>query len=235
MIGANGVVFSGAAVLFRPLLTWVGNRWGRRTLMVTGSLVAAAAALGLTGVNGAWQILPLRALMGVGEAALFVGAAILVVELSPENRKAEVASYLSVAVFGGLSVGPIIGELVMGDVAESARGLNAGHFNAVFVVTAGAAVLAALVSLTAPAFVGERPERIRRKSRGFIRVLYCLVRSWLSVWLRGRPSLLLFRHFRNQSDSVVRRNSLRSTASCACSCACLGPRPQNVLDFTAVW
>jgi len=167
MIGAAGVVFSGAAVLFRPLLTWVGNRWGRRTMMVTGSLVAAVAALGLTVVNEAWQILPLRALMGVGEAALFVGAAILVVELSPENRKAEAASYLSVAVFGGLSVGPIIGEIVMGDVAETARGLSAGHFNAVFVVTAGAAVLAALVSLTAPAFVGERPARIRRKVSWF--------------------------------------------------------------------
>ena len=167
MIGAAGVVFSGSAVLFRPLLTWVGNRWGRRTMMVTGSLVAAVAALGLTVVNEAWQILPLRALMGVGEAALFVGAAILVVELSPENRKAEAASYLSVAVFGGLSIGPIIGELVMGDVAESARGLDAGHFNAVFVVTAGAALLAASVSLTAPAFVGARPERIRRKVSWF--------------------------------------------------------------------
>lgn len=167
MIGAAGVVFSGSAVLFRPLLTWVGNRWGRRTMMVTGSLVAAVAALGLTFVNEAWQILPLRALMGVGEAALFVGAAILVVELSPENRKAEAASYLSVAVFGGLSIGPIIGELVMGDVAESARGLDAGHFNAVFVVTAGAALLAASVSLTAPAFVGARPERIRRKVSWF--------------------------------------------------------------------
>ena len=167
MIGAAGVVFSGSAVLFRPLLTWVGNRWGRRTMMVTGSLVATVAALGLTVVNQAWQILPLRALMGVGEAALFVGAAILVVELSPENRKAEAASYLSVAVFGGLSIGPIIGELVMGDVAETARGLSAGHFDAVFVVTAGAAVLAALVSLTAPAFVGERPERIRRKVSWF--------------------------------------------------------------------
>ena len=100
-------------------------------------------------------------------AALFVGAAILVVELSPENRKAEAASYLSVAVFGGLSIGPIIGELVMGDVAETARGLSAGHFDAVFLVTAGAAVLAALVSLTAPAFVGERPARIRRKVSWF--------------------------------------------------------------------
>ena len=167
MIGASAVLFSGAAVLFRPLLTWVGNRWGRRTMMVSGSLVATVAALGMTVVNATWQLLPFRALMGVGEAALFVGAAILVVELSPENRKAEAASYLSVAVFGGLSVGPIIGELVMGDVPEGARGLSAGHFDRVFVVTALASLLAAAVSLTAPAFVGAKPERIRRKVSWF--------------------------------------------------------------------
>ena len=167
MIGASAVLFSGAAVLFRPLLTWVGNRWGRRTMMVSGSLVATVAALGMTVVNSTWQLLPFRALMGVGEAALFVGAAILVVELSPENRKAEAASYLSVAVFGGLSVGPIIGELVMGDVPEGARGLSAGHFDRVFVVTALASLLAAAVSLTAPAFVGAKPERIRRKVSWF--------------------------------------------------------------------
>ncbi|MTA10769.1 MAG: MFS transporter, partial [Actinobacteria bacterium] len=167
MIGASAVLFSGAAVLFRPLLTWVGNRWGRRTMMVSGSLVATVAALGMTVVNSTWQLLPFRALMGVGEAALFVGAAISVVELSPENRKAEAASYLSVAVFGGLSVGPIIGELVMGDVPEGARGLSAGHFDRVFVVTALASLLAAAVSLTAPAFVGAKPERIRRKVSWF--------------------------------------------------------------------
>ena len=167
MIGASAVLFSGAAVLFRPLLTWVGNRWGRRSMMVSGSLVATVAALGMTIVNASWQLLPFRALMGVGEAALFVGAAILVVELSPENRKAEAASYLSVAVFGGLSVGPIIGELVMGDVPEGARGLSAGHFDRVFVVTAVASLLAAAVSLTAPAFVGAKPERIRRKVSWF--------------------------------------------------------------------
>jgi len=135
--------------------------------MVSGSLVATVAALGMTVVNSTWQLLPFRALMGVGEAALFVGAAILVVELSPENRKAEAASYLSVAVFGGLSVGPIIGELVMGDVPEGARGLSAGHFDRVFVVTALASLLAAVVSLTAPAFVGAKPERIRRKVSWF--------------------------------------------------------------------
>jgi|GEM_PF-5336379 len=41
MIGAAGVVFSASAVLFRPALTWIGNTWGRRTMMVSGSMTGA--------------------------------------------------------------------------------------------------------------------------------------------------------------------------------------------------
>lgn len=167
MIGAAGVVFSASAVLFRPALTWVGNTWGRRTMMVTGSLVGASGALGLIVVNSTWQVLPLRAVMGIGEAALFVGAAILVVELSPESRKAEAASYLSVSVFGGLSLGPIVGEWVMGSVPERSSGLSSGRYDAVWVVSAVAAGVAALVSLTAPAFVGERPTNVSRRPTWF--------------------------------------------------------------------
>ena len=77
-------------------------------------------------VTEPWQLMPLRALMGVGEAALFVGASTIVVESTPTHRRAEAASYLSLSVFGGLSVGPIIGEAVLGDVASSARGLTVG-------------------------------------------------------------------------------------------------------------
>lgn len=153
MIGASAVAFSAAAVLFRPSLTWVGNRWGRRTMMVGGGLLGVVAALGLVGVTSAWQILPLRALMGIGEAALFVGAATVIVELSPENRKAEGASYLSVAVFGGVALGPIFGEWVMGGVQDSARGLESGRYDAVFVLAAACCLAAAVVSMRAPAFI----------------------------------------------------------------------------------
>ena len=44
---------------------------------------------------------------------LFVGAATLVADLAPPERRAEAASYFSVAVFGGLGIGPIIGEAVL--------------------------------------------------------------------------------------------------------------------------
>ena len=156
MIGAAAVAFSGAAVLCRPGLTWIGNYWGLRILMVAGGVLGAVSALGLVVVNSAWQILPLRALTGIGEAALFVGAATLIVEFSPDNRKAEGASYLSVAVFGGLSMGPILGETVMGAVPESGRGLDIGRFDAVFVVAAAGALLSALIPLCAPSIMRRR-------------------------------------------------------------------------------
>lgn len=166
MIGASAVAFSGAAVLFRPGLTWVGNRWGRRAMMVGGGLLGAAAVFGLVAVNDAWQILPLRALMGIGEAALFVGAATVIVELSPDNRKAEGASYLSVAVFGGVALGPILGEWVMGGVPDSARGLDSGRYDAVFVLAAVCCLLAAIVSTSAPAFTKgtSAATRVERRS-----------------------------------------------------------------------
>lgn len=157
MVGAAMVVFSLAAVLCRPALTFVGTRFGRRSLMGWGAVLGAVSALMLVVVDEAWQVIPARILMGVGEAAVFVGAATLAVELTPDGRKAESASYLSVAVFGGISVGPIVGEWAMGVVPESARGLQSGSFDRVFVITAIAAALCGVVSLALPAFVGDRP------------------------------------------------------------------------------
>lgn len=160
MIGAAAVAFSGAAVLVRPGLTWVGNTYGLRVLMAAGGVLGAVSALGLTLATTTWHILPLRALTGIGEAALFVGAATLIVEFSPDQRKAEGASYLSVAVFGGLSFGPIIGERVMGTVAEGDRGLGSGRFDAVFVVAAGGALLSGLIPMLARRLLRARPSSV---------------------------------------------------------------------------
>jgi MFS family permease len=85
--------------------------------------------------------------MGVGEAALFVGASTLVADLSPPERRAESASYLSAAVFGGISVGPILGELALGE----------DRFTFAFLAAAACSALAAIVSLWAPVRVGPPP------------------------------------------------------------------------------
>jgi MFS family permease len=90
-----------------------------------------------------WHVLVLRAVMGVGEAGIFVAAATLVADLSPPHRRAEGASYFSVAVYGGIGLGPTLGELVLGD----------DRFAQAFLVAAGVAALAAVTVFGVPSRV----------------------------------------------------------------------------------
>jgi MFS family permease len=106
-------------------------------------VIAGLAGIASGQVTEFWQLLITRSVMGVGEAAVFVGAATLIADLSPRDRRAEGASYFSVAVFGGIGVGPIIGEWLLDDT----------RFERAFAVAGVFALLAAVVALFAPARV----------------------------------------------------------------------------------
>ncbi len=127
-IGLTIAVFAGAAIVARPMLGRLADRYGRRVLLVGGALVAGLAGLASSQITEFWQLLVLRGVMGIGEAAVFVGAATLIADLSPANRRAEGASYFSVAVFGGIGFGPIIGELILDDTNFEQAFLVAGCF-----------------------------------------------------------------------------------------------------------
>ena len=64
---------------------------------------------------------------GLGEAAFFVGAATMITDLAPIERRGEAISYWSVAVYSGLAFGPL-GEVV----------LDAADYDAVWIVVGGA-------------------------------------------------------------------------------------------------
>jgi predicted MFS family arabinose efflux permease len=53
-----------------------------------------------------------RIITGVGEAAFFVGAATMITDLAPVERRGEAISYWSVAVYSGFAFGPALGEAV---------------------------------------------------------------------------------------------------------------------------
>jgi MFS family permease len=142
-IGLAIAVFAGAAIIARPLLGRIADRYGRRVLLVGGAVLAGLAGIATSQVTEFWQLLALRGAMGIGEAAVFVGAATLIADLSPRDRRAEGASYFSVAVFGGIGIGPIIGELLLDDT----------NYERAFVVAGVFALLAAVVALFAPARV----------------------------------------------------------------------------------
>jgi MFS family permease len=111
---ASGSLFIGA-ILLRPYAGRIGDRTGRRILIIGGAAVVAVS----TALYGVVQSLPwlvaARSVTGIGEAAFFVGAATMITDLAPPERRGEAVSYWSVAVYGGLAVGPFVGELVLGD------------------------------------------------------------------------------------------------------------------------
>src|SRR5215217_4242044 len=166
-VGLSLATFAAAAICVRPLIGRLVERHGRRAVMVGGSLLAGLAGFLCSGVHSLWLLLALRGVAGIGEAALFVGAATLVADLAPPHRRAEAASYFSVAVFGGLGIGPIIGDAVLG---------SDNNYGRAFLVAGAFAWLAALVSLLVPGRVpmhvgdvlsDDLPER-----RGWQRIMH---------------------------------------------------------------
>ena len=146
-LGLNVAVFALAAVFARPLLGRLADRYGRRSIIIGGALTAAAGGMLMSQIDSLVAVMGLRALTGVGEAAVFIGTATLIADLSPRARRAEGASYFSVAVFSGLGVGPVFSEWLLDDV----------NFERTFIAAGGFAVVAAVIAIFAPARV-ESPD-----------------------------------------------------------------------------
>ncbi len=138
------------AIILRPLAGRIGDRYGRRILMVGGAFVVAvtAASAGVFESLG-WLILT-RVLMGLGEACFFVGGTTMATDLAPVSRRGEAVSYWSVAVWSGLAFGPVLGEAILGG----------SDYDVVWYASGVLALLAALVALatteTRTATTGDR-------------------------------------------------------------------------------
>jgi MFS family permease len=112
-IGLAIAAFAGVAIAVRPLIGYLVIRFGRRAVMIGGAALAAVAGSAYGFVDSLPALLALRGLTGAGEAALFVAAMTLIADLSPADRRAEAASYFSVAVWAGIGIGPVVGELIL--------------------------------------------------------------------------------------------------------------------------
>lgn len=109
-VGLAVGVFAISAALLRPWVGRVGDTRGRRVLIVGGCLVAGASIAFYSLPGGLVVLLLLRLVTGVGEAAAFVGAATAAQDLAPPERRGQAASLFSISVYGGLGLGPLLGE-----------------------------------------------------------------------------------------------------------------------------
>jgi MFS family permease len=136
-----GVLFVGA-VLLRPLAGRIGDRYGRRLLVIGGAVTVGVSLLGYAVADSIGSLVAARFVTGLGEAAFFVGAATMITDLAPAERRGEAISYWSVAVYSGFAFGPALGEAVQERWGYTTLWLFAA------VLAGGAAVLGCLARET---------------------------------------------------------------------------------------
>jgi MFS family permease len=156
VVGAYAV----SAIALRPLMGRLGDRRGRRVLMVAGSAITAVGMAAHIPADSILSLIGARLIIGAGQGAVFVGAATMVNDLAPPDRRGEAATFFSVAIYVGLGLGPFIGETL----------LTRASFDAVWLAVALGMVTAALVSLVLPRGLpvsdGDEPEPIPRRGIG---------------------------------------------------------------------
>jgi MFS family permease len=136
-VGIAVGAFAVGAILLRPFAGRIGDTMGRRVLIVGGALIVALSTACYGLVHELWFLVAVRVVTGFGEAGFFVGAATMITDLAPSDRRGEAVSYWSVAVYGGLSFGPVLGSVLHGK----------GHYGSAWIVSAVLAFMAAIIGL----------------------------------------------------------------------------------------
>jgi MFS family permease len=132
--------FSLAAFLLRPWVGGLGDRWGRRPLMVVGASLFAVSVLGYALASSPVVLAVLRLLTGAGEAFFFVGAVTATMDLAPAQRRGEAMSLASLALYVGIGLGPLLSEVA----------IERYGFGAAWALAAIAALTALILALRVP-------------------------------------------------------------------------------------
>ena len=140
------------AMLLQPIAGRVADRRGRKPLIIVGSLLLALALVLYTLVASLPALVALRLVAGTGEALAFVATATIVNDLAPDERRGEAVSLYSLAIWGGLAVGPVLGEAALRD----------GAYDTVWLTASGCALAAGIVALGLPE---TRPQSARPVGR----------------------------------------------------------------------
>ncbi|MFA9271936.1 MAG: MFS transporter, partial [Baekduiaceae bacterium] len=112
---AVGIVvgaFALSAVVGRPIAGRLADLYGRKPVVLAGLLLmAVSSALLLIPGGVAWLVFA-RLVVGVGDGWLFTAAVTWVVDLAPADRRGQTIGLFGIAVWGGLSVGSVLGQAV---------------------------------------------------------------------------------------------------------------------------
>ena len=115
---------SAFALLGRLLAGKTADRKGRRIALLLGMAFCAVAGVLYLPMFGLAAMAAGRVLHGLGEGFFVTAAVAWAVDVAPDNRRAQTLGYLSSGIWGGVSIGPAIGQ-ALGTMASVALFLTA--------------------------------------------------------------------------------------------------------------
>jgi MFS family permease len=148
---AVGIVIGSYAVtglLLRPVAGRLADRRGRRQTVLLGSVLVAAAGFLYLLPLGILGLIFARLLLGAGEGTVFTAGSAWIVDIAPPDRRGRVIGLYGLAVWSGLSIGPLVGELL----------LHASGYTLVWLFSGAAPLVGALIALRLPDPFHPKPD-----------------------------------------------------------------------------
>jgi MFS family permease len=157
-LGLMAAAFGLTTLILRPVAGRWADQRGRRPLLIAGATLAALVVGAHAFTDDLSLVLGLRLLLGVAEAFFFVAGVAALADLAPPGRTGEALSYNSLALYLGLAVGPLLGEIA----------LDVGGFGLAWFGGLGLCLLAALLATRVPETRMTRGDDGRAPERGLL-------------------------------------------------------------------
>lgn len=154
-IGLSAGAFMLSAVIFRPIVGGLLDRFGRRPFIIWGLLLFTLAMYMYDWVGGIVVLLGLRIVHGMSWAVSTTAVFTAITDIIPSTRRGEGMGWFSMAMTLAMAVGPIFGIWVMQNLSYHALFL--------FVVGFSAAALLLMLDAKTP----FRPQQGARKIKFF--------------------------------------------------------------------
>jgi MFS family permease len=139
-VGIVTGAFAITGLACRPFVGHLADRRGRRRVVVAGAILTAISSLLLFVPAGVPGVVIARLFLGAGEGSVYVAGSAWIVDLAPADRRGRVIGLYGLAIWGGLAVGPPLGELL----------LHASSFDTVWAFAAAAPLVGALIAIRIP-------------------------------------------------------------------------------------
>jgi MFS family permease len=135
-LGATGLyigfmfgVFPLSRTAFLPYFGKISDRKGRKPFITTGLLAYFLVSLGYIFSKSVELFILIRFFQGIASAMIFPVALAYIAEITPERKEGFIMGLFNVSLYGGLSVGPVIGGIIKDSFGIQISFLSMGLFN----------------------------------------------------------------------------------------------------------